>query len=83
MSKLTLIALSYDNLQEAHEARKALDKLDREYFELVDAAVITRGAEGRVEVNNEVESSTRTGALMGGLLGGLFSPILPVVGAVV
>jgi uncharacterized membrane protein len=77
MSKLVVI--TFDNPGEAREARRALDKLDREYFELIDAEVITKDAGGRVEVANELESSTRTGAVIGGLLGGLLVPVVGIV----
>jgi uncharacterized membrane protein len=80
MSKLMVI--TFDGLNQAREARRALDGLDHEYIDLIDAAVVTKDVQGRVDVDNELESSTRTGALIGGLLGGLLLLIFPGVGAV-
>lgn len=80
MSKL--IVISFDGLSEAREARRALDELDHEYFDLIDAAVVTKDADSRIDVADEPESSTKTGALIGGLLGGLLSLLFPVAGAV-
>ena len=42
MSQHIVIAIAFSNPGEAGEARKALDQLDREYFELLDAVVLTR-----------------------------------------
>lgn len=79
MSKL--IVITFEGLSQAREARRALDKLDGEYFDLIDAAVVTKDADGRVDVDNELESSTRTGALIGGLLGAPLALLFPVAGA--
>jgi len=85
MSELIVIAITFDNPGDAREARKALDKLDREYFELMDAEVLTKDAAGKVEVHNEVGSSTKTGALVGALLGAplVLFPVVGLVGPVV
>lgn len=80
MSQLIVIAITYNNLGDAREARKALDRLDREYFDLVDAAVVTYDVGGRVDADNEMESSGRTGALIGAMLGAPFALILPGIG---
>jgi uncharacterized membrane protein len=79
MSKL--IVITFDGLSQAREARRALGTLDREYFDLIDAAVVTKDAGGRTRIENELESSTGTGAVVGGLFGGLISPIFPIAGA--
>jgi uncharacterized membrane protein len=80
MSKLVVI--TFDNVSDAREARRALDNVNQEFFELIDAAVVTVDANGRVDVDNDAESSTRTGALVGALLGSVLILIFPLVGAV-
>ena len=80
MSKL--IVITFEGLSQARQARRALDELDREYFDLIDAAVVTKDAYGRVDIDNEVESSTRTGTLIGRLLGAPLAMLFPVDGAV-
>ena len=80
MSKL--IVITFEGLSQARQARRALDDLDREYFDLIDAAVVTKDAYGRVDIDNEVESSTRTGTLIGRLLGAPLAMLFPVGGAV-
>lgn len=74
--------ITFEGLRQARQARRALDELDCEYFDLIDAAVVTRDAYGRVDIDNEVGSSTRTGTLISGLLGAPLAMLFPVGGAV-
>ena len=79
-----LVVITFDNLGDAREARTALGNLEREgLLKIIDAAVITRDAGNKLQVDNELESSTRTGALVGGLLGALISFMFPLAGIVV
>ena len=79
-----LVVITYDNLDNAHEARKALGNLEKQgLLKVIDAAVIHRGVDNRLHVNNELESSTKTGALVGGLLGSLLFFMFPLAGILV
>jgi uncharacterized membrane protein len=79
-----LFVITFDDVREARAAREALGKLAGQgLLKVVDAAVITRDADNKLRVDNELESSTKTGALVGGLLGGLLSFLFPPAGIVV
>jgi uncharacterized membrane protein len=75
-----LLVVVFDNVGDARAARQAIGTLGQ--LAVVDAAVVTRDAEGKVDVDNELESSTRTGALVGTFLGALLFLFFPVVGMV-
>jgi uncharacterized membrane protein len=76
-----LVVITFDNVREAREARDALGKLAGQgLLKVIDAAVITRDADNKLHVDNELESSTKTGALVGGLLGALLSFMFPPAG---
>jgi uncharacterized membrane protein len=81
--KDTLIVLgaSYDNVSDAeadYEAVKALYK-DAGIGHAFDAAVLVRGADGKVKVAEKHEQSTRHGAWKGLAIGAL-AAILPGIG---
>lgn len=79
-----LVVITFNDIHEAREARNALGKLAGQgLLKVVDAAVITRDADNKLHVDNELESSTKTGALVGGLLGAMLSFIFPLAGIVV
>jgi uncharacterized membrane protein len=79
-----LVVIAFDSLSDARAARKALNDLQgRGLLRIVDAAVITRDTDGKLNVDNELESSTKTGALVGGLLGAVLTFIFPLAGLVV
>ena len=76
-----LIVITFDNLNDAREARNALGNLGEQgQLKVIDAAVIIRNADNKLHVDNELESSTKTGALVGGLLGSLFLVMFPLAG---
>lgn len=79
-----LIVITYNDLNEAREARKALGNLAAQgQLKVIDAAVITRNADNKLHVDNELESSTKTGALVGGALGALLFFMFPLAGILV
>jgi uncharacterized membrane protein len=79
-----LVVITFDNPNDAREARRALGNLEREgLLKVIDAAVIHMDAEGKAHVDNELESTTKTGALVGGLLGALLSFVFPLAGIVI
>ncbi|MEO8288482.1 MAG: DUF1269 domain-containing protein [Chloroflexota bacterium] len=79
-----LVVITFDTLGDARAARKALGNLQgQSLLKIVDAAVITRDADNKLHVDNELESSTKTGALVGGLLGAVLTFMFPLAGIVV
>jgi uncharacterized membrane protein len=79
-----LVVITFDKLGDAREARKDLGKLAGQgLLKVVDAAVITRNPDNKLHVDNELESSTKTGALVGGLLGALLFFMFPLAGILV
>src|SRR5205085_2440809 len=79
-----LVVITFEDLGDARAARKTLGNLQGQgMLKVVDAAVITRDADNKLHVDNELESSTKTGALVGGLLGAVLSFIFPLAGIVI
>jgi uncharacterized membrane protein len=79
-----LVVIIFDKVEDAREARKALGNLKGQgQLEVIDAAVITRNADNKLYVDNELESSTKTGALVGGVLGALLTFMFPLAGILV
>jgi len=81
----TLIAIAYDDTFKAEEVRLTLAKLQREHLiELEDAAVVVKGADGKVKLKQAVNLTT-AGAASGGfwglLIGTLF--LVPLFGAAI
>lgn len=83
MSDLVIVA--FDNEETAFDARSALVKLQREYLiEMEDAVVITRKADGGVQLHQAV-NLTAIGAAGGGFWGTLVGLLFlnPLLGAAV
>ena len=83
MSDLVIVA--FDDEQTAFDARAALVKLQREYLiEMEDAVVITRKADGGVQLHQAV-NLTAIGAAGGGFWGALVGLLFlnPILGAAV
>lgn len=83
MSDLVIVA--FDNEETAFDARSALVKLQREYLiEMEDAVVITRKADGGVQLHQAV-NLTALGAAGGGFWGTLVGLLFlnPLLGAAV
>jgi uncharacterized membrane protein len=81
----TLFAIAYPN---AEDAKAALDKLSKEQkaatISMVDAAIVTRGSDGSVKLDQMVNMTAMgaaSGALWGSLIGLLF--LSPLAGAAV
>jgi uncharacterized membrane protein len=78
-----LAVITFANLGDARAARQALGGLERQgRLKVIDAAVITKERDDKLQVDNELESSTKTGALVGGLLGALLFFMFPPAGLV-
>ncbi|MFN3982557.1 MAG: DUF1269 domain-containing protein [Caldilinea sp.] len=75
-----LVVLAFDDANEAEKVRAALRQQQKQgLVSLNDAAIVSRDAEGKLSVKNEVSRATMVGtgvgALLGLLLGGFFFPL--------
>ncbi len=75
-----LIVIAFDDAEEAEKVRAGLRAQQKDgLVSLEDAAIVSRDAEGKLHVKNEVSRATMVGtgigALLGLLLGGLFFPL--------
>lgn len=78
-----LIAITFDGADDAMAALGSIRALEREgRIGLEDTAVVTKDADGKVHVKNEMASGTETGAVVGAVLGSLLFFVFPV-GAIV
>ena len=79
-----LVVVTFSNEADGQSALARVRDLARSgQLEIGDSAVITKDADGKTHVTNEVSSDTKTGAIIGGFLGlllGLF--FLPLFGIV-
>ena len=78
---------AFGNEEQAGVALKDFQTMDREgSIELIDAAVVVRGADGAVKFEETIDPSgkklAKRGAIAGGLVGLIFPPSI-IVGAVV
>ena len=78
---------AFDNEKQAGEALKDFRTMDREgSIDLIDAAVVVRGADGKVTFEETADPSgkkwAKRGAIAGGLVGLIFPPSI-IAGAVV
>ena len=80
-----LIAIAYPDASTAEQVRGALLEMQKEQLiELEDVVVVTRGADGKVKLNQAARPAAMGaagGALWGGLIGLLF--LAPLVGAAI
>jgi uncharacterized membrane protein len=77
------IAITFDGPDDALAALASVRALEKESrIGLEDTAVVTKHADGTVQVKNEMASGTETGAAVGAVLGGLLFAVFPV-GAIV
>lgn len=80
-----LIFIAFPNEQKAEEVRQKVLGLQREYLvELGDAVVVVKDADGRIKLNQLVNSTAAgavSGALWGTLIGFIF--LMPLVGTAI
>src|SRR5215204_1678105 len=86
-NQLLLYAGEYESVDEAKADLEALKELHREHFVgTYDAAVVTKNAEGKVEVVDKIEKPTQhggwAGLAVGAALGLIFPPSVLVSGLV-
>jgi uncharacterized membrane protein len=78
-----LIVMTFNDRNEASQVRKTLRDLERGgRVSLDDAAVIVKDADGKLDVDNEVDRGVKFGAIGGGLLGLVLSFLFPLAGLV-
>ncbi len=78
-----LIVMSFDSVATAEEVRDKIRQLQKSgLVALTDAAVISKDAEGKVQVHNEVSRETKVGAGVGAVMGVLLGFMFPVAGLV-
>ncbi|HEY4189576.1 MAG TPA: DUF1269 domain-containing protein [Candidatus Limnocylindrales bacterium] len=76
-----VVVIGFDTEEQARAALGSLRNIEKQggvSFE--DTAVVTRHADGKVEVKNEASSATEGGAVIGGLIGGVLFVVFPVAG---
>jgi uncharacterized membrane protein len=74
-----LVAITFDGEGDAAAALGSIRALEREdRIGLEDTAVVTKDADGKVHVKNEMASGTETGAVVGGVLGAMLLVVFPV-----
>ena len=78
---------AFDNEKQAGEALKDFRSMDREgSIDLIDAAIVVRGADGKVSFEETIDPSgkkwAKRGLIAGGLVGLIFPPSI-IAGAVV
>ena len=80
-----LIIIKYDEAAEAEKARAAMKELAKQgLVSLDDAAVLSRGEDGKLHVHNEVDKAVKWGTVIGGGLGLILAgPFAPIAGAAV
>lgn len=79
------VAVAYPDITKASEVRQTLLKLQSEYLiDLEDAVVVTKSAEGKVELHQPV-NLTAAGAVSGGFWGALIGLLFlnPLLGAAI
>ena len=82
-----LVVLMFDQTDEAEKVRHALRRQEQAgTLDLEDTAVVSRDADGKVRVNNQVSDTTKWTTIGGGLLGAVigvfFFPLLGIAAGV-
>ena len=79
-----LIAVTFDNEEEASQVRETLRKEQKGgYISLDDSAVVVRDAEGKFHVKDELDRGVKAGAIGGSLLGLLIGGIIFPIGGLI
>jgi uncharacterized membrane protein len=77
------IAITFDDAEQGAAALKSVRALEHDgRVRLEDTAVVTKDADGKIDLHNEMSSGTETGAAVGAILGGALFILFPVVGIV-
>lgn len=72
-----LVAIVFDNVEEAEQVRETLRKGQKaDLITLEDSAIIVRDEEGKLHIKNEVDRGVKVGALWGSLVGVLLGGIM-------
>jgi uncharacterized membrane protein len=84
---MEVFVAAFDNEKQAAEALKDFQAIDREgSIELIDAVVVVRSADGKVQFEETADPSgkkwAKRGAIAGGLVGLIFPPSI-IAGAIV
>ena len=73
-----LIVISFDSVATAEEVRGKVRGLQKQgLIALTDAAVISKDADGKIQVHNEVSRETKVGAGVGLVMGALLTVVFP------
>jgi uncharacterized membrane protein len=76
-----LLVVIFDEVETAKQARRAVQDLQRRGLTVIrDAAVVTRDAEGKTKVHNEIDGDVKIGAGVGAVVGLLLSFSFPLLG---
>jgi uncharacterized membrane protein len=79
-----LVVFTFDDENEASSALNALRNLQKAgRLSIDDSAVIRRGEDGKVHVDNKVDSSVKGGAAIGGMLGLIIGGLLFPIGGLI
>ena len=79
-----LVVFTFDDENEASGALQALRNLEKVgRLSINDSAVIRRGEDGKVHVDNKIDSSVKGGAAVGGILGLIIGGLLFPIGGLI
>jgi uncharacterized membrane protein len=79
-----LVVFTFDDENEARGALEALRNLEKAgRLKIDDSAVIRRGEDGKVHVDNKIDSSVKSGAAIGGMLGLIIGGLLFPIGGLI
>jgi uncharacterized membrane protein len=78
-----LVAITFEREEDALAALASIRALEAEgRIGPEDTAVVTKDADGKVHVKNELSSGTETGVVVGAVLGSLLLTVFPVMAIV-
>ena len=71
-----LIAVVFDDIDEASQVRETIRKEQHsDLISLDDSAIVVKGEDGKIHIQNEVDRGVKVGAVGGSLLGLLLAAI--------
>ena len=75
----TLVAVTFAGEADARAALGSIRALEKDgQIGIEDTAVVTKDADGKIHVKNEMGSGTETGAVVGAVLGSLLFVVFPL-----